>query len=246
MAGRTDVGCKRKNNEDSLYFSEEEGFAIVADGMGGLQAGEVASQLAVQAMAANFSKAHAERRKSGGRPIEWLGRLTVSCRDWLCSVNADLYLAAQSRERRHKMGSTIAFFVECADHVVVGNLGDSRVYRMRDGKLAQLSVDHSWAAEAPETVMAGEGKRAKKFVTRALGIQARIEPELLVEGVRRGDLLLVCSDGLVEDLEDRELEGMLANVGEDLWSGVGALVQAERDRGAPDNISVVLARAAGS
>ena len=142
MAGRTDVGKKRKNNEDSLYFSEEEGFAIVADGMGGLEAGEVASQMVVQGMAGHFIRSYGERRVSKGRPMEQLGRLTVSCREWLSSVNAELYLAAKSRERRHKMGSTIAFFVECADHVVVGNLGDSRVYRRRDGKIAQLSVDH--------------------------------------------------------------------------------------------------------
>lgn len=245
MAGRTDVGKKRKNNEDSLYFSEEEGFAIVADGMGGLEAGEVASQMAVQGMAAHFMRSHAERAKSHGRPMEHLGRLTISCREWLASVNAELYLAAKSRERRHKMGSTIAFIVECADHVVIGNLGDSRVYMLREGKLAQLSVDHSWAAESPDTVMEGELKRAKKFVTRALGIQARIEPEFLVEKVRRGDLFLLCSDGMTEEATDKDLEGLLKEVGEDLWKGTEALITEANGRGGADNVSVVLARASG-
>ncbi|MCE9584862.1 MAG: protein phosphatase 2C domain-containing protein [Planctomycetes bacterium] len=245
MAGRTDVGKKRKNNEDSLYFSEEEGFAIVADGMGGLEAGEIASQMVVQGMAAHFIKAHAERKATKARPMEQLGRITVSCRDWLASVNADLYLAAKSRERRHKMGSTIALIAECADHVVVGNLGDSRVYRFREGKLTQLSVDHSWAAESPDTVMEGEMKRAKKFVTRALGIQARIEPEFLVEKVQRGDLFLLCSDGLMEELNDEELSKLLGEVKDDLWKGTEALVAEANGRGGADNVSVVLARAAG-
>lgn len=245
MAGKTDVGKKRKNNEDSLYFSEEEGFAIVADGMGGLEAGEVASQMVVQGMAGHLMKAHAERAGSKGRPMEVLGRLTVSCREWLASVNAELYLAAKSRERRHKMGSTIAFIVECADHVVVGNLGDSRVYRLREGKLAQLSVDHSWAAEAPETVLDGEMKRAKKFVTRALGIQARIEPEFLVEKVQRGDLFLLCSDGMTEEVTDPELGKLVGEIGEDLWQGAAALITEANGRGGADNVSVVLARAEG-
>lgn len=245
MAGRTDVGRKRKNNEDSLYFSEDEGFAIVADGMGGLEAGEVASQMVVQGMAAHFVKAFAERKAAKARPMEQLGRLTISCREWLASVNADLYLAAKSRERRHKMGSTIAFIAECADHVVVGNLGDSRVYRQRDGKLTQLSVDHSWAAEAPDTVMEGEMKRAKKFVTRALGIQARIDPEFLVDKAQRGDLFLLCSDGLLEELTDDDLNKLLCEVKDDLWKGVEALVTEANGRGGADNVSVILARAAG-
>lgn len=245
MAGRTDVGKKRKNNEDSLYFSEEEGFAIVADGMGGLEAGEVASQMVVQGMAGHFIRAHGERRSSKGRPMELLGRLTVSCREWLSSVNAELYLAAKSRERRHKMGSTIAFFVECADHIVVGNLGDSRVYRRREGKLAQLSVDHSWAAESPDAVPDGEMKRAKKFVTRALGIQARIEPEFLVEKVQRGDLFLLCSDGMTEEATDEDLNRVLGEIGEDLWQGAAALITEANGRGGADNVSVVVARAVG-
>lgn len=245
MAGRTDVGKKRKNNEDSLYFSEEEGFAIVADGMGGLEAGEVASQMVVQGMAAHFIRARAERAKGGGRPMEQLGRLTVACREWLSSANAELYLAAKSRERRHKMGSTIAFFAECADHVVVGNLGDTRVYLLREDKLTQLSVDHSWAAESPEAVPEGEMRRAKKFVTRALGIQARIEPEFLVEKMRRGDLLLACSDGMTEEVTDRELEGMLREVKEDLWKGTEDLIIEANGRGGADNVSVVLAKAIG-
>ncbi|MCC6741014.1 MAG: serine/threonine-protein phosphatase [Planctomycetia bacterium] len=245
MAGRTDVGKKRKNNEDSLYFSEDEGFAIVADGMGGLEAGEVASQMAVQGMAAHLAQARAGRVAAKGRPMEQLGRLTVSCREWLSSVNAELYLAARSRERRHKMGSTIAFVAECADHVIVGNLGDSRVYRLRDGKLVQLSVDHSWAAEAPDTVLDGDLKRAKKFVTRALGIQARVEPEFLVEKVRKGDLFLLCTDGLVEELTDAELASLLGGIGEDLWRGAESLITEANGRGGADNVSVVLARAEG-
>ncbi|NUN49446.1 MAG: serine/threonine-protein phosphatase [Candidatus Brocadiae bacterium] len=245
MAGQTDVGLKRKNNEDSLYFSDEEGFAIVADGMGGLEAGEIASQMAVTSLTGFFARAFAERKKTPGRPLEQLGRLTVACRDWLSSVNAELYLAARSRERRHKMGSTVAFLVECAGHIVVGNLGDSRVYRFREGTLALLSRDHTWAAQEPDTVMEGEHKRAKKFVTQALGIQARIEPEITVEKVRRGDLYLLSSDGLTEDLTDPDLAKILAGVGEDLWPGVAALVRAELDRGGPDNISVVLCRAVG-
>ncbi|MEK7468185.1 MAG: protein phosphatase 2C domain-containing protein [Planctomycetota bacterium] len=245
MAGRTDVGKKRKNNEDSLYFSEEEGFGIVADGMGGLEAGEVASQMVVQAMAGHFIRSHGERRGSKGRPMEQLGRLTVSCREWLSSVNAELYLAAKSRERRHKMGSTIAFFVECAEHVVVGNLGDSRVYRRREGKIAQLSVDHSWAAESPDAVPDGEMKRAKKFVTRALGIQARIEPEFLVEKVLRGDLFLVCSDGMTEEATDEDLNRLLGEMGEDLSKGAAALITEANGRGGADNVSVVVARAVG-
>ena len=245
MAGKTDLGRKRKNNEDALYFSEEERFAIVADGMGGLQAGEVASQMAVQTMSANLIRAFEDRKRAKGRPQEALGRLAVSCREWLHSINADLWLAATSRERKHKMGATIAFIVECADHVIVGNMGDSRVYRMRGAKLAQLSIDHSWAAESPDTVPDGEEKRSKKFVTRALGIQSRIEPEFLVEKVDRGDLFLLCSDGLMEDLKDPDLERILSKAGEDLWPAVDQLVKTELERGGPDNISVILAKAVG-
>jgi protein phosphatase len=245
MAGRTDLGRKRKNNEDALFFSEEEGFAIVADGMGGLHAGEVASQTAVQALAAHFVQAWGERRRLRVPPPELLGRFTIACREWLHTINAELWLAATSRERKHKMGSTVAFFAECADHAVIGNMGDSRVYRLRDGKLQQLSTDHSWAAEDAESVPEGEGRRAKRFVTRALGIQSKIEPEFLVEKLRRGDVFLLCSDGLTEDVSDEEIGASMGNAGDDLWSAVQRLIDMALLRGAPDNISVILARAVG-
>lgn len=240
-AARTFVG-RRNNNEDSFCSDTSLGLFAVADGMGGYEGGEVASHLAIETMLGFF------RRNAKDDDTTWpFGidpRLGVEENMLAVAVRcADAEIAAKKTGKLSSMGSTVAALVVRDEHAIIGHVGDSRVYRLRGGKLTQLTRDHSLYQEmlAMGTPMPPrEQFPHSNVITRALGMKPSSRPDLATEPLRAGDVFLLCTDGLTETVtEERMTEALLAMP---LQDAVDRLVAEAYERGGRDNITVVAVR----
>jgi serine/threonine protein phosphatase PrpC len=234
------ISGRRGNNEDAVCARPELGLFVVADGMGGYEGGEVASALAVDAIC------ELVRRTSLDADVTWPykidpARTIVENEIIVATRLANQRIAAKREGVLEQMGSTVAVLRIEDDRAVIGHVGDSRVYRLRGGQLAQLTIDHSLLAQliAAGTPPADiEAFPWRHVVTRALGT-ATGEPEVQVDRPRAGDVYLLCSDGLSEVLEPDEIARMLALTAE---PACRALVDAAYAAGSKDNISAIVVR----
>jgi serine/threonine protein phosphatase PrpC len=230
QASRSDVGRQRSINEDDLVVQPP--FFAVADGMGGAKAGEVASALAAGAFE---GETH-----SGEAPEAQLVRI-------LREANRRIYDLASSDDSHRGMGTTLTAAMVHGDEVSIGHVGDSRAYLLRDGKLDQLTRDHSLVAElersgqiSPE---AAEHHPQRSIITRALGPEPDVQVDTFTLTARDGDVLLISSDGLTSMISDDEVSSILRSGGE-LDAAADGLVRAANQSGGRDNITVVLFRLA--
>jgi serine/threonine protein phosphatase PrpC len=239
-AALTLVG-RRQNNEDSLCADPELGLFAVADGMGGYEGGEVASRLTVDALAAFFRRNFADADCTWPFGIDRQRSLEEN--RLLQAVRmAHSDVAARRSGRLERMGSTVAALAIAGDRAVVGHVGDSRVYRLRAGTLAQLTRDHSVYNDLVERGMALPPKAESGYgnmITKAIGIDGGDAPDLRTVEVEPGDVFLVCSDGLNECLDDPQIAERLALAPAD---ACGALVADAYAGGARDNITAVVVR----
>lgn len=248
IAGRSDVGMKRKNNEDSMFFSEEDGLCVVADGMGGLEAGEVASGMAVEVLAKQVIFASPTEVMYDGKPdvLATMGRFAQLFGDWLRRTNSMIYERHLQDPMRRKMGTTIAIFYQRGEYGIVANVGDARIYRLRQEKLVQISHDHSWVEELSRIqgvqVDPAVLAKYKNIVTRALGVGEAVQPDVQIQKLMPNDVFLLCSDGLSNMVADHEIESIMVNAENDLERGVDFLIDMANHRGGLDNISVILGR----
>ena len=249
FAGATDVGRKRDHNEDFMALPAEQRLAIVADGMGGHASGEVASALAVETIV-DYYKNTAELQ-----PITWPYKVDHDLRADINRMNIAILLAnteifeKANREVSCKgMGTTVVatYFVD--DNLIVGHVGDSRAYRLRNGKLTQLTEDHSlvnnWLKTKSKTLEEIENpanKKMKNVLLRALGNRNNVQVDVLHETPKTGDCYLLCSDGLCGMITDDQIAAILGNE-PDLDKAVETLIQAANDAGGEDNITAILAR----
>ncbi|HLM25605.1 MAG TPA: Stp1/IreP family PP2C-type Ser/Thr phosphatase [Thermoleophilaceae bacterium] len=229
-AALTDVGRQRSANEDS--FVEAPPFFAVADGMGGAKAGEVASQIAVEAFdSADEAPEQAEAR----------------LRDIAQSANRRIYDLAQAEESRRGMGTTLTAALVGPDGVSLGHVGDSRGYLLRDGELEQLTRDHSLVAELERTgqIAPGEAEHhpQRSIITRALGPERDVDVDTYTINGRPGDVFLLCSDGLTSMISNEEMASILRSA-DSLQETAEALVRSANQSGGKDNITVVLFRLA--
>lgn len=241
MVGLTDRGMVRPENEDAIATRPEIGLAVLADGMGGHQAGEVASAMAVDVITRHYE----ELLAAGGNGNDRV-REAKAVDEAIRLANSAIYDIAQSRPDYSGMGSTVVVAVFYGDHMFVGHVGDSRLYRFRDGQLEQLTEDHSVIQELLNRgLMTAEEARVtigKNLVTRALGVESGVNPDVAQEDLHDNDLYLLCSDGLNDVLNDDEIADFLGNSGSDLQESAQKLIDLANARGGPDNISVILAR----
>jgi protein phosphatase len=242
--GATDTGRARSNNEDSIGVDAGNALAVLADGMGGYNAGEVASN-----MATSFIRAELGRwlQEAGGNASDADVRRAMD----ICVDNANraIFNAANANPHYAGMGTTLVVAVFRDARLLIGHVGDSRAYRLRNGRLAQLTRDHSLLQEQLDAGLITHEQASlsanKNLVTRAVGVEDTVLLEMHTHDVLPGDLVLLCSDGL-SDMVD---EGTLANViqaNHDIESAVHRLIDAANDAGGKDNIAVVLARVPGS
>lgn len=235
-AGLTHVGIQRRGsaNEDAFHVqpqsAERSGvLLVVADGMGGAAAGEVASARAIEAV----------------RQTAFSGDSRAFLETAFARANADVHRLAANPEAAGA-GTTLAAAYLEGDRVWVANVGDSRAYRFRDGRIEQLTVDHSYVQEA---VAAGRLTPAeardhprRSYITRSIGPHAQVEVDIGEHDLREGDLVLLCSDGLWEPVDDETLTSLIEERGEDPRATAEALVETALARGGPDNVTVALAR----
>jgi PPM family protein phosphatase len=234
--GCTDVGRVRESNEDAYHVDARRGVFLVADGMGGHAAGEVASSIATSTV----GEAMAEAMDDGHRDHALLARLKHAFAD--AQVRIDRCCADDPRTQG--MGTTLTALVLTPDGTYrMGHLGDSRAYRFRSGRLEQLTRDHTWVQrEIDAGRLAPRAARSHKLahvITRVLGADSRDEPDLLSGTVTPGDVLMLATDGLCGMLTDEEMTRVLAN-GLPLRHRAEALVATANEKGGTDNITVVL------
>ena len=238
-----DPGRARSNNEDSVATDDGVSLAVLADGMGGYNAGEVASN-----MATTFIRTELGR---------WLREASAQASDAevrramdICVDNANraIFNAANSNPQYAGMGTTLVVAVFRDSRVLMGHVGDSRCYRLREGRLQQITRDHSLLQEQIDAGLITPEQAAfsanKNLVTRAVGVEDTVLLETHQHDVLPGDLFLMCSDGLSDMLDDDSIAQVLQEH-DSLDSATRALIDAANDAGGKDNISVILGRAAG-
>ncbi len=247
FVGKTDTGRVREHNEDTIASDLDVGLLVLADGMGGYNAGEVASGIAVKTIT-NLVREGMTREDLGAIDRSTgLTRPSIVLRDAITRANKIIYQTARSQAECEGMGTTVVAALFFDNKVSVAHVGDSRMYRQRGSQIAQVTMDHSLLQElvdrgfySPE-----EAQRAanKNYVTRALGVEPQVEVEVQEHPVDKGDIYILCSDGLSDMVEDEDIRLTISTFGANLDTVAKQLIQLANENGGRDNVSVVLAQA---
>ncbi len=246
VAGKSDIGCVRKNNEDNFGFDSRYGIYLVCDGMGGQAAGEVASKMAVDTVLTYFR----EGQKNGvfpqvGTPADGVSERANNLGSAIQLANEAIYEAATKQRSRAGMGSTIVSVLVDGDFFSIGHAGDSRIYLVRNGKIQQLTRDHSLVMEQVRrgllTKEEAEKSEMQNIIIRALGPEDKVQPDLDDMMAQPGDLLLLCCDGLTRHVPDDGIADIVNNT-ISLELMADRLIEAAKEGGGSDNITVLLLR----
>jgi serine/threonine protein phosphatase PrpC len=235
VAALSDVGCKRSNNQDSFGYDLKTNIFVVCDGMGGMAAGEVASSVAVNRMLQSYK----ERFSHGLSP-------EVSLQSAIASANQAVWRLGKTNKTFHGMGTTLVAACIHNNHIVIGNVGDSRAYFLRDGGCMQITEDHSYLAE--RTLRADKGEDSATcsllqcFITRAVGVESDVKPDLFVAELQAGDMILLATDGLTRYVDAGDISKQVQS-GQDLMTICRCFVGFAHERGAADNVTCLLIRA---
>ncbi len=227
--GQSDVGRKRKGNEDRYLALDAHNLFVVADGMGGHAGGEVAAQLAVDTIGRAFQEQRFE-----GKPYDDVPRRGSELALAVQMANRAIYERARKQPELHGMGTTLvsARFTPGKERVYIGHVGDSRCYRFRSGQLTQLTTDHTMGALGMPGPFADH-------LSRALGVGATVQVDLVIAKPRHDDVFLLCSDGLTKMVPDAEIRDLLA-AHPDPNEAADALVRRANEKGGRDNITVLV------
>ena len=250
LVGQSDTGRVREHNEDTIAFDPDMGLLILADGMGGYNAGEVASGIAVKTVV-NLVRESVEREDLlEGDSDSGLSRTAIILRDAIHRANKIIYQTARTQPQCEGMGTTIVGALFHDNRITIAHVGDSRLYRLRGATFEQVTLDHSLLQELVDRgfYSAEEAQRAanKNYVTRALGVEATVEVEIQEHPVQRGDVYLLCSDGLSDMVEDDDIHLTINTFGANLETVAKQLIQLGNDNGGKDNLSVLLAQVTDS
>lgn len=249
VISETHPGMVRSHNEDSVACEPACGLVVLADGMGGYNAGEVASGIAVSVVATEVSHSllNSSPVERGENDSEDLGVSLL--RGNIQKANASIFHAAQSQPQYAGMGTTIVAGLFYDNRVAVGHVGDSRMYRLRGEVLETITRDHSLLQEQIDSGMISiEDARLSKnknLVTRAVGIDDVVDSEIHVHDVLIGDIYLLCSDGLNDMVEDDDIQATLYALQNNLPLAASQLIQMANDNGGRDNVSVILVKVKG-
>jgi len=243
----SNVGLKRKNNEDYLLVAAELGLYMLADGMGGHLGGEEASKMALTAIKRFFSENPDITEKEINKLQEFPDSLSLSARKLTYAIiiaNADIIKKAEMDPNLNGMGTTVVAIHEALGDLYISHVGDSRIYMLRDGSLRQMTEDHSvFNEEKKRGTLSDEQLRDMPFgkrLVRALGHMDKSRVDLQIVHPQKGDIFLLCSDGLTDMVEDESIEQTLKELGGDLEKAGSELVQNALNGGGKDNISIVL------
>ncbi|WP_276707084.1 Stp1/IreP family PP2C-type Ser/Thr phosphatase [Thiomonas arsenitoxydans] len=238
MISLTHTGRVREHNEDAVAFDALAQVAVLADGMGGYAAGEVASGMATAQICARIARLKADYPKVTALDLSTELRFAVR------HVNAEILRAARSNAQYAGMGATLVAVAFTGNVAVIAHAGDSRAYLLRQNQLRLLTHDHSALQEQIDMGLIlpedAETIGGKNLVTRALGVDARLDPDVAMHPMMTGDLLLLCSDGLNDMLTDAKIENILRQYAEHPAAAARQLVDDANVAGGRDNVSVIL------
>ncbi len=249
IVSQTHPGRVRAHNEDSVSFDAERGLVVLADGMGGYNAGEVASGITVSVLSTEI-KHSLQNLRPEDVDQETGEELAVKLlRDNVQKANASIYHAAHSQPQYAGMGTTVVAGLFYDNRVAVAHVGDSRMYRLRGDAFESITRDHSLLQEQIDSGMISREdarlSRNKNLVTRAVGIDPEVEAEVHVHDVKVGDIYLLCSDGLNDMVEDEDIGSTLQALQANLALTAEQLIQMANDNGGRDNVSVILVKVKG-
>ena len=247
---RTDTGRVREHNEDSLASDEGLRLVVLADGMGGYQAGEVASKIAVETVKEELNKTLKKIARHKRDLHRGFHSATVLLEQAVDRANQQIYETAEEHLNYHGMGTTVVAALFHNNFMSIAHVGDSRLYRLRGSEFTQLTKDHSVRQELIDcgfyTPEQARHSPNKNLVTRALGVGNKVSVDIQELGVLVGDIYLLCSDGLNDMLEDEEIRVFLSENAHSLETAAQKLIEAANEKGGEDNISVILVRALGT
>lgn len=238
---QTDPGLTRSNNEDCFLFDKSCGIAVLADGMGGYNAGEVASSMATTLIAAELTR-WLTRSDALQQADEFCRLLAVS----VDKANQEILRAANANAGYKGMGTTVVVGVFHADQLFLTHVGDSRCYRLRGGVLTQITKDHSMLQEQVDAGLMTAAHAAlapgRNLLTRALGVESRLPLEVRIHPVEADDLYLMCSDGLTDMVDDASIASLLSQTTA-IAQRTSALIHLANAKGGRDNVTVMLIHA---
>ena len=246
FAELTDTGRVRDHNEDAIGCDPDIGLMVLADGMGGYNAGEVASGIAVQIVTELASEGANRENRDEVDPHSGMMRQSIVLRDAVYRANKIIFQTAQSQTHCEGMGTTIVACMFFDNRVSIAHVGDSRAYRVRNGELEQLTMDHSLLQELVDrgfySVEEAQRSTNRNYVTRALGVEPTVEVEVNEYEVLPGDVYLLCSDGLPDMVEDEDIHLTISTFNDSLDIVSKQLIELANDHGGRDNVSVQLAK----
>ena len=244
IASHTDPGMVRSHNEDSIASIAEKGLVVLADGMGGYNAGEVASGMATTVITTEMRQLLDDHSPYEIDPKSGQTAAMKMLREQIAKANTSIYQASQSQPQYAGMGTTLVMALFYDNKMMVAHIGDSRLYRMRGDIFSQVTKDHSLLQEQIDAgvITKEQAKHSsnKNLVTRALGIDPLVETEIHEYDTQPGDIYMLCSDGLSDMVSDEDIGMTLQALGANLNLAVQQLVQMANDNGGRDNVSVIL------
>ncbi len=240
IAGCTDTGMRRQLNEDHIGFDQELGIAVLADGMGGHQSGEIASHMAVKSVLDTLRKLvnpDSSGAITGSQLLEQVSN-TISY------SNTEIYETAETQDEHKGMGTTVVAALIQNEQIYAGHVGDSRLYLYREKALKRITKDHSLVQDLIDRGFYTEEEARKAnvghIVTRALGTKEEVEVDTVQHDLQAEDVFLLCSDGLSDMVDDWRIEEILNERGDDLESTAQVLIDTANRNGGKDNVSVIL------
>ncbi len=246
MVALTDTGRVRDHNEDAVGNNQNLGLAVLADGMGGHRGGEVASAITVSTILETLAEElkdikHREIDESSAISLE-----SMAVNNAIAQANANVFASSKENSHYRGMGTTVVVLLFHDDRFTVAHVGDSRMYRYRDGKLEQMTIDHSLTQELLDngfyTAEQAEQSMNKHLVTRAIGIEESVQIDVREDNTQPGDIYLLCSDGLTDMINDNCICQTIRDNEDDLERIAVELIRESNRAGGKDNISTILAR----
>lgn len=240
IAGFTDIGLRRTHNEDHIGFNQNLGIAVLADGMGGHQAGEIAAQMAVSSVLESLQNLVSQQNPGSITSSQLLEYVSHTISDSNCKI----FEAAESQEAHKGMGTTVVAAVVNGSRCYAGHVGDSRLYLFRNRQLKRMTRDHSLVQDLIDkgfyTEAEARNAHVGHVVTRALGTRSDVEVDTIYHDLEPHDVLMLCSDGLSDMVADWLIEETLCEQGKDLSRAAKKLIGLANMQGGKDNISVIL------
>jgi PPM family protein phosphatase len=245
VAGKSDIGCVRTNNEDNFGYDTRYGIFVVCDGMGGQQAGEVASKIGVDTILEYFRKANGKFFQFGDAIENFSPRANALASAIRLANQKVIEAAAQSTSKKG-MGSTVVSTLVVGKFYSVAHVGDSRIYLIHGNEIKPLTSDHSLVMEQVKrglmTMDEAETSHIQNIIIRALGAEDTVQPDVDDHIARPGDMILMASDGLTKHVKDSKLLEVVLKAAPSLDGAVDGLIQTAKDHGGDDNITALMIR----